>query len=66
LAVVVVSGFDDLQVRGTGVEWCKRLLAFGFERVAVLHGAEEYPIAGLPIIHDSAISSGHDEPSHAP
>ena len=64
--VVVGSGFGDLQVRGTGVEWGKRLLALGYERVVVLRGTEEYPIAGLPIIYDSAISSGHDEPSHAP
>jgi len=59
-AVVVGYNYDERQVYDIGVEWFTRLSALGFERVVALRGSENFPIAGLPIVYDSAISSGHD------
>lgn len=61
LAVVVVGySYDQRQVHDIGTRWYHQLATLGFQRVVGLRGSDQLPIAGLPIVYDSAISSGHD------
>jgi hypothetical protein len=61
LAVVVVGySYDQQQVQDIGTRWYQQLATLGFQRVVALRGSDQLPIAGLPIVYDSAISSGHD------
>lgn len=59
-AIVVGYNYDDKQVFDIATEWHKRLAELGFQRVVVLRGTDARPIAGLPIVYDSAISSVND------
>lgn len=59
-AVVVGFSYDKQQTCDIGAEWHARLAPLGFQRVLVFRGSEQWPIAKLPIVYDSAISSGHD------
>lgn len=59
-AVVVGLSYDTQQTRDIGAQWFAKLSPLGFQRVIVFRGSEHWPIAKLPIVYDSAISSGHD------
>ncbi len=59
-AVVVGFSYDEQQTRDIGAEWYRRLAPLGFQRVIVFRGTEQWPIAKLPIVYDSAISSVND------
>lgn len=70
-AIVVGNSYDAAQARNIGAQWFQQLAVLGFERVIVLRGSDAFPIARLPIVYDSAISSGDDKKSrrrysHAP
>jgi hypothetical protein len=61
LAVVVVGySYDQHQAWNIGAQWYQQLATLGFQRVVALRGSDELSIGGLPILYDSAISSGHD------
>lgn len=59
---VVVVGFvhSDMQLTNLAQDWKKLLSEQGFRRVVLLRGGGGKRIDGLPVIEDSAISSGHD------
>lgn len=59
-AVVVGVTYDAQQTRDIGAQWFAKLRPLGFQRVIVFRGSDHWPIAKLPIVYDSAISSGHD------
>jgi hypothetical protein len=59
-AVVVGYNYDEQQAFNIAAEWHKQLAELGFQRVVVLRGTDKRPIAGLPIVYDSAISSVND------
>ena len=59
-AVVVGLTYDENQVRDIGADWFSRLAPLGYQRVIVFRGSDQWPIAKLPIVYDSAISSGND------
>ncbi|MGC3960935.1 MAG: hypothetical protein QM813_24265 [Verrucomicrobiota bacterium] len=59
-AVVVGLNYDTQQTRDIGAQWFAKLAPLGFQRVIVFRGTEQWPIAKLPIVYDSAISSVND------
>lgn len=59
-AVVVGYSYDEQQTRDIGAQWFRRLAPAGFQRVLVFRGSDQWPIARLPIVYDSGISSGND------